>query len=112
MSKSRSTAPGGIDPRSATVLLLYAGGPTPSGVPHRDLHGGDLGRIAYLRALRELEDGRSYLADAPEVHSPGPASAETIAALYAELVGSGAFVPAEPANPEEPAGTPAEEPEA
>ena len=39
-----------IDRRSDATVLFYNGGPTPRDVPARDLHGGDLARIAYARA--------------------------------------------------------------
>ena len=39
-----------IDRRSDAIVLFYNGGPTPRDVPARDLHGGDLARIAYARA--------------------------------------------------------------
>ena len=79
-----------IDPRSAAVVLFYDGGPTPRDVPARDLHGGDLARIAYVRAHVGLERGR-----------PAPATSARLEALAAQLVTSGAFrtTPQMPAEP-------------
>jgi hypothetical protein len=71
-----------IDPTSDATVLGYTGaGVVPTDIPTRDLHGGDLARIASVQALRDWDGpGR-----------PAPATAETLAALASELVSSGAF---------------------
>jgi hypothetical protein len=69
-----------IDPRSADVVLFYNGGPRPRDVPARDLHGGDLARILYIRAHIDLESGR-----------PKPATAAELEALATELSSLGSF---------------------
>ena len=78
-----------IDPTSEAIVLTFAGGATADDVPARDLHGGDLARIAYGRALWA----------APTIR-PGPASQAALAAVLSDLVATGAFVTAtEPAAP-------------
>jgi hypothetical protein len=70
-----------IDPRSDAIVLFYNGGPTPRDVPARDLHGGDLARIAYVRAHVGLEKGR-----------PATATPAQLEALATQLVGLGSFL--------------------
>jgi len=79
-----------IDPRSDAIVLFYVEGPTPRDVPARDLHGGDLARVLYVRAHVGLESGR-----------PMPATPAELEALTAGLVASGSFrtTPETPAEP-------------
>ena len=77
-----------IDPRSDVILLTYSGGPLGLGVPARDLHGGDLARIARVRAL-------SASGGAPV----DPATDAQLAALLDELVASGSFALVAPIAP-------------
>lgn len=81
-----------IDPQSDAIVLIHNGGPVPGDVPARDLHGGDLARIAYVRAHLDLEEGR-----------PKPATPKQLDALATELIASGAFdaesIPETPAKP-------------
>lgn len=70
----------GIDPRSDVVVLSYEGGPLPWHVPARDLHGGDLARVLYLRAL---------VADSET--PPEPATPDDLDALVEELIASASF---------------------
>jgi hypothetical protein len=56
-----------IDPRSNATVLFYNGGPAPRDVPARDLHGGDLARILYVRAHVELAGGRPKAARPEEL---------------------------------------------
>lgn len=107
----------GIDRRSAEILLAYAGGPTPAGVPARDLHGGDLARIAYVRALRGAEDARSVLvepgAKPPATVLPDPPDQAALRAVLAELAAHPAFAPTDAARkldaPDAPTTPPLEE---
>jgi hypothetical protein len=69
-----------IDPRSADVVLFYNGGPRPRDVPARDLHGGDLARILYVRAHVDLEGGR-----------PKPATSAQLDDLATELSNLGSW---------------------
>jgi hypothetical protein len=69
-----------IDPRSDAIVLFYNGGPTPRDVPARDLHGGDLARVLYVRAHVNLETGR-----------PKPATPAQLEALATELSGFGSW---------------------
>ncbi len=69
-----------IDPRSDAIVLFYNGGPTPRDVPARDLHGGDLARILYVRAHVDLEKGR-----------PVPATPAQLEALATDLSSSGSW---------------------
>ena len=82
-----------IDPRSDALVLFYSGGPTPRDVPARDLHGGDLSRIAYARAHLDLVEGL-----------PSAPTPRQLVELAAELLASGSFVteptPQAPAEPE------------
>ena len=80
-----------IDRRSDAIVLFYNGGPTPRDVPARDLHGGDLARIAYARAHVDA------------VGQPKQPTPKQLAELAAELVGLGSFltepIPEAPALP-------------
>ena len=80
----KTSAPPGrkpIDPRSAETVLFFAdnGFPMPRGIPARDLHGGDLARIARVRAL---EAG---------IERPALATADELEELATELSGLGLF---------------------
>ncbi len=76
-----------IDPRSDAVVLFYTGGPTPRDVPARDLHGGDLARILYVRAHVDLEAGR-----------PKPATPAELEALATDLSATGSWAREMPAT--------------
>jgi hypothetical protein len=72
-----------LDPRSDVLLLRYTGDRgTPWHVPQRDLHGNDLGRIAYQRALANSGAER-----------PGPPTPAALQAIHDELLATGAFEP-------------------
>ena len=71
-----------IDRRSDAIVLFYNGGPTPRDVPARDLHGGDLARIAYARAHVDA------------VGQPKQPTPKQLADLAGELVALGSFVTA------------------
>ena len=87
LSRATTVAPA-IDPGSDTVLLTFADGPLGTAVPGRDLHGGDLARIARVRALT-----------ASGGEPVEPPTQEQLAALYLELVASGTFTPATAPEP-------------
>lgn len=70
----------GIDPRSGDTVLFYVEGRVPSEVPARDLNGGDLDRIAYVRRFRATDGER-----------PGELGEGELDALADELVAGGAF---------------------
>lgn len=85
-----------IDPAAPGLVLAYQGGRTGRFVPHRDLEGVDVARIAYRRAVahhvktlsRKVFPGQER---APATR-PNHATAKELADLVAELVASGAFV--------------------
>jgi hypothetical protein len=109
-AEQEPAAPAAIDGRSPEIVLAYVGGPTPRDVPTRDLHGGDLARIAYVRALftarQELDVRRPQDApdDMPLPHPkrPKPATSDQLEAIAAELIALGSFTRVE-ASPDEPA---------
>ena len=78
-----------IDRRSDAIVLFYNGGPTPRDVPARDLHGGDLARIAYARAHVDA------------VGQPKQPTPKQLVELAGDLVALGSFVTA--ITPEAPA---------
>ncbi len=91
-----------IDPRSDELVLVFTGATAPSDVPARDLHGGDLARIAYVRQT-------TALAATPPPHPP-PTTPR--AALPTERSNLGACPrprpPRAPAQPPQPPAPPAE----
>ena len=80
-----------IDRRSDAIVLFYNGGPTPRDVPARDLHGGDLARIAYARAHVDA------------VGQPRQPTPKQLVELAGDLVALGSFatapIPEAPALP-------------
>lgn len=83
-----------IDPTSdLTVLRRVDGVRPPTGVPDRDLHGGDISRVAYLWLL-----GRSQEAEAEAPARPAVGQTDLVEAA-AWLVASGGFTRAEPDAP-------------
>ena len=90
----------GIDPRDGTTVLYYVEGQiAPAEVPARDLNGGDLDRIAYVRRFR-----------AGDGEVPSPLAEGELDALADELVAGGGFSRERQANDtptEDPAETPA-----
>ncbi len=95
-----STAPTGIDPRGEEIVLDYGGTGFVEGIPARDLHGGDLNRVAYVRKFRAAHDvleteRRAWAADPsgpePELRSPGFATADELEAIATELSASGIY---------------------
>lgn len=114
--KPAKLAPGEIDPMSAAIVLAYVeGAATPEFVAAADLHGGDLAKLAYQRALQDAIANRQVLVapgeTLPEPTRPERATPAELAALAAELVATGAFTyaspPTEPTTPA-PAGTEAQ----
>jgi len=98
-----------IDARSAAVVLRYVGPGIQHGVPTRDLHGGDLNRIVFVRAHAGVAWEKPGATRPPTV-----AAAEALEALADELVATGAYArdvphgtttdePAGPATTDEPA---------
>lgn len=118
MARSKSAAaaePVEIDATSGDVVLEYQGGRTGRYVPARDLSGNDLARIAYRRAADVARATRSRVVEVdarkgerPTPTRPGPATAEELEQLAADLIATGRF-----ARNIEPAasGAPAPEPE-
>jgi len=112
MSKT-STAPAGIDPRGEEIVLRYGGAGFIEGIPARDLHGGDLNRVAYVRTFRAAHDvleteRRAWAADPsgpePELRAPGIATAAELEAIAAELEASGIYSRNKSAAPAAPEG--------
>jgi hypothetical protein len=84
----------GIDPRWGEIAVFFTGGPVPGEVPARDLNGGDLDRIAYVRRFR-----------AADGETPGPLAEGELEALVDELVAGGSFSRERPPEPtDEPEG--------
>jgi outer membrane biosynthesis protein TonB len=81
-----------IDPQSAEIVLTYTGGAVPTDVPARDLGGGDLARIAYVRALTKSAG----------LVRPAPATPDELEALATELSSLGLFSRIAAALPEPP----------
>ena len=98
MPKSKSAE---IDPRSEAPVLAYTGPGSVAHVPARDLHGGDLNRIAYVRAHQAIDWDLPDAQQPPEI-----ATARTLDALVDELEATGFYsraVPDQPATTDEPA---------
>ncbi len=115
MPKKPAKPPSLFDPASDVIVLRLVGGRRPAGVPERDLHAGDLARVAYERALAALERDRSRLVpvggtEPPPGRRPDAVTAEQVEVIARELVESGTFTWADQPVPE-PA-PPAAEPEA
>jgi hypothetical protein len=92
-----------IDPAGQEVVLEYVGPGHVGDVPARDLDGGDVARIAWVRAHRAVEWEREGAADPPQ---PTP---KQVGKLAADLVETGVYIHATKTT--KPA-TPAETPEA
>ncbi len=87
----KKAAVASLDPRSADVVLEFIEGSRPiAGVPARDLHAGDLARIAYVRELRKrVELGPRD----PDNVRPSVDELD-LAAIRDGLLESGVYVPA------------------
>lgn len=111
MSKTKQATADEIDPAGETIVLYYTGPRVIYDVPARDLHGGDLGRAAYVRGHLATDWTVAGATD------PGPATPAQLANLADELIASGAYSREAPPDaavdpiPNEPA-APAEAPEA
>lgn len=94
-----------IDPQSDETVVFYTGDKVVPAVPARDLHGGDLARIAYVRSHQATDwDARDEAGNPPS--TPRPATAHALAKLADELVDTGAYrhtKPDKPVSIEEPA---------
>lgn len=103
MAKTQTDA---IDPASDEPVIYFAGDKAVAGVPARDLSGGDLSRIAYVRA----HHGTDWSVEGSEL--PKAATAHQLAKLADELVESGAYRRTKPDVPRETDDTTTEEPAA
>lgn len=105
MPKTKAPDPVAIDPRSDETVLAYVGPTVVAHVPARDLHGGDIARIAYVRAHQATDwDARDEDGNPPA--RPSLATADELASLADELVASGAYtrdVPRDDEATDEPA---------
>lgn len=89
MAKTKET-PDAIDPAGEDVVIYFAGDKVIAGVPARDLSGGDLARLAYVRAHHATDwTSRGEAGNAPAL--PSPATAHQLAKLADELVDSGVY---------------------
>lgn len=96
---AKKKTPVSIDPRGQEVVLQYVGAPDVHGpVPMRDLTGGDLNRIAYVRELHVREAAHAAYRRAqddespqPDLILPGVAELEVLEAIADELVATGSF---------------------
>ena len=118
MSVSKTTPKSAIDAQSDEPVLEYVGPGTIRDVPAADLHGGELARVAYARALPDAhaeweqsevaEDGTRAAFVQPKV------TGSHLRALADELVASGLYrlihkshaAEAPPTEPATPAATP------
>lgn len=85
MSKTKQATVDEIDPAGESTVVYYTGPGVTYDVPTRDLHGGDLARVAYVRAHLATDWTVEGATD------PGSATPTQLADLADELVASGAY---------------------
>ena len=96
MARRKAESTSKFDPRDGAVVLAYVGGPHTAGAPRRDLSGGDLARILYVRKLnaaRATLDLRRKPGDdrPPSLKRPTMATSDELGELAAALVATGSY---------------------